>query len=281
MEQGAERQTIGTSTISSGVRPVRKAFWRFWSYVAPPFIALSLASVGWELYVRVDQTPEFVLPAPTVVLERLFNDLGFFIGEGLTTTWRALAGFLVGAIVAFLLAAVMAHSIFFERTIYPIAILAKVTPLVAIAPLLVIWFGFGPTPKIVIAALLAFFPILVNGVVGLRSINPGGLDFFRSLRASPWEIFWRLRFPSSLPYLFAAFRITIPFAIIGAMLAEWFSGDSGLGNVINVSQNNLDMPTLFSAVFTLMGIGLVLTGMATVIERRVLHWHESNLQVND
>lgn len=258
-----------------------RPFWNkvlpLWSYLAPPAIALFLVSLGWELYVLVDQTPEFVLPAPTLVASRLFSDLDFFLAEGFTTTWRALAGFSVGAIVAFFLAALMAHSVFLERTIYPIAILAKVTPLVAIAPLLVIWFGFGPTPKILIAAMLAFFPILVNAVVGLRSINPGALDLFRSLKASPWELFWRLRFPSSLPYLFAAFRITIPFAIIGAMLAEWFSGDSGLGNVINVSQNNLDMPTLFSAVITLMGIGLVLTGLATFVEQRVLRWHESHL----
>ncbi len=248
------------------------------AYTVPPALALFLLGLGWELYTWIDGTPEYILPAPTVVLERLFSDLGFFASEGLTTTWRALAGFAAGAAVAVVLAALMAHSLYLERTIYPLAVLAKVTPLVAVAPLLVIWFGFGAAPKVVIAALLAFFPILVNGVIGFRSVNPGALDFLRSLRASRWEVFWRLRAPSSLPYLFAAIRITIPFAIIGAMLAEWFSGDSGLGNVINVSQNNLDMPTLFGAVITLMVIGLLFTAAAALVERRALHWHESTME---
>ncbi len=248
------------------------------AYALPPALALFLLGLGWELYVRIDGTPEYVLPAPTVVLDRLFSDLGFFFSEGLTTTWRAVAGFAAGGAIAIALAALMAHSLYLERTIYPLAVLAKVTPLVAVAPLLVIWFGFGAAPKVVIAALLAFFPLLVNGVIGFRSVNPGALDFLRSLRASRWEVFWRLRAPSSLPYLFAAVRITIPFAIIGAMLAEWFSGDSGLGNVINVSQNNLDMPTLFGAVITLMVIGLLFTAAAALVERRALHWHESTME---
>ena len=139
---------------------------------------------------------------------------------------------MLGAAVAFTGATLMAHSRFLERTLLPIAILVKVTPIVAVAPLFVIWFGFGSLPKIFIASLITFFPVLVNAMVGLRAVNPGALDFFRSLHASRTETYLKLRLPSSLPYLFAAFRISIPLSVIGAVVGEWFSGDRGLGSVI-------------------------------------------------
>ena len=140
-----------------------------------------------------------------------------------------------------------------------------------------IWFGFGSFPKILIAALITFFPVLVNGMIGLRSVNPGALDFFHSLDASGREIFFKLRVPSSLPYLFAAFRISIPLSIIGAVVGEWFSGDRGLGSVIIVAHNDLLMPTLFSAVLTLAFIGISLTILVSYLEKRVLFWHESTI----
>ncbi|MEE9285634.1 MAG: ABC transporter permease [Dehalococcoidia bacterium] len=246
-------------------------------YLVPPAIALVLAGIAWELWVRIDGTPVYIVPRPSVVLDRLFGDLGFFAKEGGVTLMEALGGFGLGSAVAIAAAVTMAHSRPLEKSLFPLAILVKVTPIVAIAPLFTIWFGFGIMPKVLIAALLAFFPVLVNGVVGFRSVNPGALDFVRSLRASPLEVFWQLRVPSALPYLFAAFRIAIPLAVIGAVVAEWFSGEAGLGAVIIVAHNNLDMPTLFSAIVTLAVIGIGLTIITTVIERRLVFWHESTL----
>ena len=247
------------------------------AYGLPPLLALGLAGVGWELWVRIDDTPVYIVPAPTVVLERLFGDLGFFAREGWVTLYEALAGFGLGTTAAVLLAVAMAHSRFLERSLFPLAILVKVTPIVAVAPLFVIWFGFGATPKVLIAALITFFPVMVNAFVGFRSVDTGALDFLRSLRASGWEVFWKLRVPSSMPYLFAAFRISIPLSVIGAVVAEWFTGDRGLGSVIIVAHNNLDMPTLFSAIVTLAFIGIALTVLTMAAERRAVFWHESNL----
>ncbi len=246
-------------------------------YVIPPSIALTLAAIGWELWVRIENTPIYLVPSPSNVLERLFTDLGFFAREGAITLYEAMAGFALGSAIGISTAIAMAHSRFLERSLYPVAILVKVTPLVAVAPLFVIWFGFGPVPKVLIAALLTFFPVLVNSLFGFRAVNPGALDFVRSLKASKLEIFWLLRVPSSLPYLFAAFRITVPLAVIGAVVAEWFSGDAGLGSVIIVAHSNLDMPTLFAAVFTLAFIGTGLTILTSYIEKRLLFWHESTL----
>ncbi|MBI4298510.1 MAG: ABC transporter permease [Chloroflexi bacterium] len=246
------------------------------SYVIPSAFALVLAAIGWQVWVRFKDIPIYILPAPSDVLSRLWGDLGFFAREGAVTLGEAMAGFVLGAGVALFGATLMAHSRFLERSLLPLAVLVKVTPIVAVAPLLVIWFGFGVMPKIFIAALITFFPSLVNGVTGFRSVNPGALDFLRSLRASRREVFLLLRVPSAMPYLFAAFRVSIPLSVIGAVVGEWFTADRGLGSVIIVAHSNLDMPTLFGAIFTLAFIGIGLTLLVSLIERRVLFWHESS-----
>jgi NitT/TauT family transport system permease protein len=244
-------------------------------YVLPSTVALLLLMVGWELWVRAAGVAVYIVPAPSDVLGRLLGDLGYFARHGAITLLEAAVGLLLGATVAAVAATLMAHSRVLERTIFPLAVLVKVTPIIAVAPLFVIWFGFGSVPKILIAALITFFPVMVNALVGLRSVNPSALDLFRSLNASKMEIMLKLRAPSSLPYLFAAFRIAVPLAVIGAVVGEWFTGDRGLGSVIIVAHNNLDTPTLFSAIFTLAFIGISLTLLTFYVERRVLFWHDS------
>ncbi len=247
------------------------------AYVVPPALILLVCALVWEVWTRSSDVPEYILPAPSTVLARLLSDPGLFAREGAVTLGEALLGFVVGAAVALIGATLMAHSRAVERGLYPLAILVKVTPVVAIAPLLVIWFGFGPTPKVVIAALITFFPVLVNGVTGFRSVDRGAADFLRSLRASRREVFLKLRVPSALPYLFAAFRVSIPLAVIGAVVGEWFSADRGLGSMIIVAHSNLDMPTLFAAILVLSIIGIGLTAIVAAVERKVLFWHESSI----
>ena len=219
--------------------------------------------------------PEYIVPAPSAALSRLFGDIAYFAGESAVTLGEAVAGFALGSLAALAAAALMAHSKIAERALYPIAILIKVTPIVAVAPLFVIWFGFGPVPKALIAALITFFPVLVNGVTGFRSVDGGALDFMRSLRASRREIFLKLRLPSAMPFVFAAFRVAVPLSLIGAVVAEWFSGDRGLGSVIIVAYSNLDMPTLFAAILALSCVGVALTAAVSAVEKRVLFWHQS------
>ena len=240
-----------------------------------PLAALAAVGVAWEVLVRVSGVADYLVPTPSAVGSRLFGDLDYFLFHGLITLIEALGGFAIGTLVAVIAAGIMAHSKLFERTVYPIALLIKVTPIVAIAPLFVIWFGFGSFPKMMIAALITFFPVMVNTFVGLKSINPSTLDFFRLLDAGEAQVLMKLRVPSALPYLFAAFRIAVPLSVIGAVVGEWFSGDRGLGSVIIVAHHNIDMPTLFSAIAVLACIGLGLTGITALIERRVLFWHDS------
>ncbi len=262
----------GATPRPQGPRPFLRA-------LTPPLLALTAALAAWETFVRLRDVPEYLLPPPSAIAQRLAEDPAFFARQGAVTLSGALAGFALGAAVALLLAVAMAHSRFLERSLFPLAIMVKVTPIVAIAPLLAVWFGFGLAPKLFIVALIVFFPVMVNAVIGLRSVNPWALQYLRSLDASAWEILAKLRLPSALPYLFAAFKVSIPLSVIGAVVAEWFSGDQGLGRVIQVANSNVDMPTAFAAVVSLaaMGIGLYLA--VAVVERRLLFWHESTLDL--
>jgi ABC-type nitrate/sulfonate/bicarbonate transport system permease component len=244
-------------------------------YLVPPGIVILILTVLWEAWVRIKDVPIYLFPTPSAVLDRLVSDIGFFgIHAGITVI-EAAGGFILGSSIALVLGILMAHSGVAERTLFPIALLIKVTPIVAVAPLFVIWFGFGAVPKILIAALITFFPVMVNTLIGLKSVNPGALDYLIALDASDQEILMKLRFPSALPYIFAAFRIALPLSVIGAVVGEWFTGDRGLGSVIIVAHNNIDMPTLFSAVITLAVIGVSLTVALSYLEKKVLFWHDA------
>lgn len=257
-----------------GLRP-QSALRAFAAYVLPPLVAFSVATAIWEVWVQWRDISVIVVPPPSAVIERFFEEPDFFWRQGGYTLYEATLGLALGSAFAVGLAVFMAHSTLAERTLFPLAIIIKVTPLVAVAPVLVIIFGFGTTPKVVVAALLSFFPTLVNAMTGFRDVNPGALEFMRSLRASSWQVFWKLRLPSALPYLFVALKITYPLALIGAVVAEWFTGDRGLGLVIFRANYQLDTPTLFAAIGVLAVTGVTINVVLSLIERKLLFWHES------
>jgi NitT/TauT family transport system permease protein len=263
----------------SGRPAVRLSVGRWLTDLLPPLLALGIGIAVWESWVRLQDVPDYLVPAPSAIGACLVDDPLFFVRQGGVTLLGAMLGFSLGAGVAILLAVFMAHSRFLEKSLFPVELVVKVTPIVAIAPLLAIWFGFGLLPKVFIAALIVFFPVMVNAVVGFRSVNPWALDLLRSLAASPWEVFLKLRVPSSLPYLFAAFKVSIPLSVIGAVVAEWFSGQDGLGRVIQVSNSNLDMPMAFAAIVSLAVLGVSLYLITSFLERRLLFWHESSISM--
>ncbi len=197
-------------------------------------------------------------------------------GAGVTVTEAAM-GFALGTALAFAAASAMTVSRTLERTVFPLAILVKLTPIVAVAPLFTLWFGFGSAPKVAIAALITFFPMVVNAFVGLRSADPQEVAFLETLGATRTEIFRLLRIPTALPYLFSGARISLNLALIGAVIGEWTGADHGLGRVILVANANLDLATLFAAVLLLAAIGIAANAAVGTAERRVLHWHPAEL----
>ncbi len=241
-------------------------------------VALAIVLVfflAWELGVAVGGTPVYILPSPSRVMQTLAANASDYTQGSLVTLGEALAGLLLGLAAGGVLACLLTLQPGLEGGVMTLAILLKSTPMVAIAPLLTLWLGFGVTPKIIITALLTFFPVLVNVLTGLQRPDPALLDLFHAWQASRWEIFLHLRAPSALPYLFAALKISAPLALIGAVVAEWTGASGGLGRIMWLAYSNLNLPYLFAAIFLLAAFGMLLFWLLARLERAAIFWHES------
>ena len=239
----------------------------------PPLLLLSALLLAWEVIVRVEQVPAYLMPAPSAVLARWFREPLFFVSEGGISLAEALAGLAVGGGIAFVAGVAMARLDWLERGLLPLAIVLKMTPVVVLAPLFVLWFGFGAWPRILIAALLTFFPVLIGVVSGLRSPPAAARDVLATLDAGAIDEVMLLRLPAALPHLFAALKVSATLALLGAVIAEWLGGDRGLGRAILLANSNLDTTTTLAGVVTLAVIGVGLVGALALLERRAIFWH--------
>lgn len=243
-------------------------------YITWGFVIGTLAA--WETGVYFWDIPVYLLPSPTLILRTLVQNAPVYLQSSLITFGEALLGLCVGTSIGVFIAVLVTFWPTLEHGVMSLAILIKSTPLVAIAPLLTIWLGFGWQPKVVITALVTFFPVLINVLVGLQTIDSGLLDLFRSWRASRWELLWHLRLPHSLPYIFAALKVSTPLALIGAIVAEWTGASGGLGRLMWLAYTNLNLPHLFAAIFILAAAGIVLYRLTTQVERRLAFWYLSS-----
>jgi NitT/TauT family transport system permease protein len=239
-----------------------------------PILFSVLSLVSWEYAVRVLNVPKFLLPAPTAVFQRLVLSRNLLVQHTLVTMFEAIAGFALASIVAFAIAVSISYSRVVERTVYPYVVMAKVVPIVAVAPLLMLWFGFGVMPKVVVSALVCFFPIVVNTVKGLRSTDHRALRLMRVLSANAMQTFLKVKLPSTLPYLFAAFKIAVPLSVVGAIVGELVGSDVGLGHLIMVSEGYLDTEMMFVAVTLSAVLGLLLFLIVSMVEQVLVPWHE-------
>ncbi|MFT4286918.1 ABC transporter permease [Nocardioides sp.] len=240
-----------------------------------PFAAMLVLLGGlWQL--GAHKLP-YLLPPLSDVLGVLRDQPGYFLENSWVTLREALLGLAIGFVAAFLLAILISEAPLARRAIMPVAVVLNVTPLVAIAPALVVAFGFGATPKLILTALICFFPILINTAVGLRSVPQQVLQVFRTVHASRWELLRHIRVPNALPYVFAALQIVFPLSVIGAVVAELSAAGSsaGLGTTIQVASSMNRMAMIWAAIFVLALMGSLLLLFVTVVERKVLHWHES------
>jgi NitT/TauT family transport system permease protein len=236
---------------------------------------LSLAAflAAWKLLTVVSGTPDYILPAPEVVGERAVRA----IGSGLlwehtaVTLSEILLGLALGAATAIAVGTVLGKSVVVERVLSPYIVAAQSVPILALAPLLDIWFGGGLLARVLICALIVFFPIAIATMVGIRSTDPLLAELFRSLGATPRQRTMRLEIPSALPVIFGGLRVGVTLAVIGAVVAEWAGASSGLGVLINIANQGLfDTPLMFVALTTLAVIGISLHGLVVSIERRVV-----------
>ncbi len=226
----------------------------------------------WEIAVRLREIPVYILPAPSRVAQTFFSQPLYFLEALSVTLGEALAGLTIGTLMGIAVAALVSLKPQLERGVMTLAILVKSTPLAAVAPLLTIWLGFGILPKIIITALLTFFPTLVNVLVGLQSAEKDMLDLMRVHRSTRWQILIHLRAWLALPYLFAALRVAAPLALVGAVIAEWTGASSGLGRVMWLAYSNLNLPPMFAAIFVLSLSGMGAYGLIVWLEKKVIRW---------
>jgi NitT/TauT family transport system permease protein len=232
---------------------------------------------AWEALVRLFSIPAFILPAPSSVFLALYRGFAsaLYIDHMWITLAETLMGFVLGSALAFALGIAVALSRRVEYFLYPFIVMFQAMPKVALAPLIIIWFGLGLTSKVVSAALVAFFPLMVNTIVGLRSSEEDRINLMRSLAATRGQIFWMLQLPNALPYIFAGLEIAMIFALIGAIVAEFVGAQSGLGMLMQSMNFTMDVAGQFSVLLILSVVGLLLNTIVTEVRRRVLFWDPS------
>lgn len=265
--------SIGKIGTSAGATTPRALDWLANNW--PPIAAVIGLISLWQGIVWMFSVPTYIAPGPVDVLGAFRDNADTLWRNFWPTFMEAVLGFIFGNLVAILLAIVFVHSQTAERAFFPIAVFVNTIPIIAVAPILVLIFGNGYTPKIIIAALICFFPTLVNMVRGLRAVPPATLDLMRVLSASNTEIFWKVRVQSSLPFLFAALKIASTTCVIGAIVAEWIGSSFGLGALIIEATYNFRSPLLYATVFTAALLAVIMFSLVSIAERRLIRWKTS------
>lgn len=245
-----------------------------WRRALFPSAFLTAVVAAWELASRLTDVPVYILPAPTAVAERMVRSWPILLDHSIVTLTEIALGFALGVALGLGLAIPIAYSAVVRNTLYPLIVASQAVPKIAIAPLLVLWLGFDIWPKIVVTALMVFFPVTVTAAEGFSSVDRNLLDLLRSVHANPAQIFLKVRFPHALPHIFAGLKIGITLAVVGAVVGEWVGADAGLGYLLVYANTLLDSTLLFASLFLLIAIGVVLFVIVGICERLFLPWHE-------
>ena len=241
-------------------------------------VILFLATLScWEAAVRLLNVPSYILPPPSEVVIALWRGLadGLYVRHASYTLTETVAGFVIGTTIGLLLGTIIAINRYADYFLYPYIVMFQSLPKVALAPLIVLWFGLGLTSKIVTAALISFFPVMVNTIVGLRSVDEDRLNLMKALDSKPHQIFWYLRIPSALPFIMAGLDVALILSLIGAIVAEFVGAQAGLGVLIQTMNVNMDVSGQFSVLLILALFGLLLNRIILMIRRRILFWDSS------
>jgi NitT/TauT family transport system permease protein len=240
-----------------------------------PLVVLLALFAGWWFVAWRELVPAYLIPSPGAVWETMVDDWAMLLEHTWVTTLETIVGFLLAAVIGVATAVVLVYSKTAEKALYPLILFAQVIPKIAIAPILVVWFGFGLTPKIVLAVLIAFFPVVVSAVAGLRSVDPELLELSATMGASRWQTFRKIRFPGALPHLMSGLKVAVTLAVVGAVVGEFVGADRGLGYVLLLASGNLNAPLLFADLILMSLIGVVLFVVVELSERVLIPWHAS------
>jgi NitT/TauT family transport system permease protein len=240
-----------------------------------PVALLFACFAAWWLVSATRLVEPYLVPSPGTTLRVMGDKAGYITHHSWVTTYETLLGFVIAVIVGVFAAVIMVYSSTVERTLYPVLLFAQVVPKIAIAPLFVVWLGFGIAPKIVVAVLIAFFPVVISMVTGLKAVDPEMIQLSATMGAGPMQTFAKIRFPASLPHLFSGLKVAVTLAVTGAVVGEFVGANEGLGFVILQANGNLDTPMLFAGLLVMSLIGVVLFVLVEVAEKLLLPWHAS------
>ena len=244
-----------------------------------PFLLVFLMVLLWDVLIRVFKIAPYLIPTPVQVIEQLYLEWPRLLSESWKTTQATLGGFALTIVIGIPLAMLIAYSKIIESYLYPVLVFSQSIPKVAIAPLFVVWFGFGIVPKIISAFLLGFFPVVVSTVMGFKSVEADMIDLSRSMGATKIQTFFKFSLPQALPAIFSGLKVAITLAVVGAVVGEFVGSNSGIGYVLQVANGNFDLPLMFAALVVLSTIGVVLFLFVDFFERIMIPWHPSKNQV--
>jgi NitT/TauT family transport system permease protein len=237
-----------------------------------PLVVIAVLLVVWDVAIRVFSVPAYVVPTPASVGQALVKERARLADNAIPTILESLGGFALGNLVAIAAAVAFVHNRMLQRAFYPVAVAVRTLPIVAIAPILVLMLGNGYAPKIAIAALITFFPTLVNMVEGLESVDPQAMELMHVLSARRSEVFRYVRWPSSLPYLFSAMRIASTSSVLGALVAEWIGTNKGLGYLIVLTTYDFRTALLYAAMAVTSAIALTFFFLVSILEWLLVRW---------
>jgi NitT/TauT family transport system permease protein len=252
--------------------PAARNAYRIAVRIAEPALWFAGLLLLWQIIVRALDVPLFVLPAPSDFLYRIATDHQRLLYEGLITTRLVIYGFIAGAIPGVILGYLIANVRIFEQLLYPLFVFIQGMPKITLAPLMLVWFGYSTFPKILLTALITFFPVLVDSVAGFKSVDPRLYYLSRSTGASHWQTFWKIQLPSAAPSIFSGFKITIVVAVTVVIVVEWLNSNNGLGYVVLRAMDSHDTSLIFATLVVASMIGVFLSYAIVLIERVAIPW---------
>ena len=240
--------------------------------VAAPLLLMALIISLWQFLVWLLEIQAYVLPAPSAIAAEIISERAVIFSQLKVTLFEIFAGYLLAVAVGFVLSVLIVYLPAFRRGVLPLIVASQTIPVIAIAPILVIWFGYNALPRIIITALVAFFPLTVNFVTGLQSVSAEFINFFRSLNASEAQIFRKLRFPAALPNVFAGLKVASTLAVIGATIGEWVGASAGLGYLMSQDSAQLNTTRVFASLVVLGTVGMAFFAAVGLVERLCMPW---------
>ena len=240
----------------------------------PAFLMIITALIIWEGYVAISKIEKYILPPPSQIINAFFKQWTSIFEHTKITIYEALVGYLVALILSIFLAIVIDNNRFLRQGFYPILVASQTIPIIAIGPLITAWFGFGILPKVLVVTLVAFFPIIVNMIDGFNSTDKDLINLLKTMNATKWQIFLKVKIPSALPSTFSGLRIAATYSVMGAVIGEWLGASKGLGIYIRNASNSYLIDQVFAAIIVIVGISILFYSALLILEKVIIPWNK-------